>query len=255
MRILLIGDPSSTRGMLARKRLDDIGLAHEVSPAVFPPVERPWSTRYDEARRVRTYGYPMVRGEIGCFLAHRDAWHRVAEGTADIALILEDDAVLAGSDVAALQALASAQPLKDKVTLLFTVSQLRFRRWLRIGSISVVRPSGATYSTVAYLVGKTAATRLLAASETFSYPVDEFLNLEYRHGVTLVHSLPFLAGHLDDTASLIGERTKPRLTNFRRLLRNCHRLTRRARDGMRRLLTLAKMGLLFAKEEKAPFAE
>ena len=214
LRVLLICDPSTERGRRARMRLDDIGLGHEVSPAVFPPAEHPWSPHYDEATRVSAFGYPMVRGEVGCFLAHREAWRRIAEGQADIALILEDDAVLNASDLAAIQALATAQPLKDKVTLMFTVSRLRFRRWLQVGPTSVVRPTDTTYSTVAYLAGRTAAARLLAASETFFYPVDEFLNLECRHGVTLVQALPFLAGHLDDSVSLIGERPKPRLRTF-----------------------------------------
>jgi glycosyl transferase family 25 len=249
-RILLICDPSSDRGVLARKRLDAIGLGHEVSPAVFPPAERPWSTRYDEAARVNACGYPMVRGEVGCFLAHRDAWRRVAEGTEDVVLIMEDDATLAAPDVAAIQALASAPQLRDKLTLLFTVSRPRFRRWLRAGPASLAIPAERTYSTVAYLLGRNAAPRLLAASETFSCPVDEFLNLEYRHGVTLLVTVPLLAGHLDDAPSLIGARTKPRLSDIRRLRRNCHRLIGRLRNGARRLLTLARLGLLFAKVEK-----
>jgi glycosyl transferase family 25 len=231
-------------------RLDDIGLEHEVCPAIFPPPEHPWSPCYDEVRRIAAYGFPMVRGEIGCFLAHRDAWRRVIEGSTEITLVLEDDAVLLGDDLASIRAVASASGTKDVVTLLFTGSRLRFRRWLHIGNTSVVRPTGVAYNTAAYLVGKKSAVKLLAESETFFCPVDEFLNLEYMHGVTLVHTFPFLAGHPDETPSLIGERTKPKLTNFRRMRRNFHRLIRRFRDGACRLRTLAKMGLLFAKVEK-----
>jgi GR25 family glycosyltransferase involved in LPS biosynthesis len=231
-------------------RLDDIGLEHEVVPAVFPPAERPWSPHYDEVRRVNTYGYPMVRGEVGCFLAHRDAWRRAAEGETDVTLILEDDAVVPGSDLASIRQVASAPEIKGAATLLFTVSRLRFRRWLHLGNVSVVRPTDMAYSTAAYLVGKEGAAKLLADSEAFWCPVDEFLNLEYLHGVTLVHTSPFLAGNLEEMASLIGPRTKPKLSNFRRMRRNWHRLIRRLRDGACRLRTLTKMGLLFTKIEQ-----
>ena len=250
LRVLLICDPSTERGRRARMRLDDIGLEHEVVPAVFPPAERPWSPHYDEATRVNAFGYPMVRGEVGCFLAHRDAWRRAAEGADDVVLIMEDDATLAASDVAVIQALASAPQLRDKLTLLFTVSRPRFRRWLQAGPASLAIPSETTYSTVAYLLGRNATHRLLAASETFYCPVDEFLNLEYRHGVTLLITVPMLAGHLDDASTLIGARTKPRLSDIRRLKRNYHRLLGRLRNGARRLLTLARLGLLFTKVEK-----
>ena len=250
LKVLLICDPSTERGMLARNRLHDIGLEHEVCPAVFPPPEHPWSPRYDEGRRVDAYGYPMVRGEIGCFLAHREAWRRVVEESADMTLVLEDDNVLLDSDLASIREVAESPEIKDIVTLLFTGSRLRFRRWLRVGMVSVVRPTGVAYNTAAYLVGKKSAVKLLAESETFFCPVDEFLNLEYLHGVTLVHTYPFLAGHPDETPSLIGLRAKPKITNLRRLVRNYHRLIRRFRDGACRLRTLAKMGLLFAKVEK-----
>lgn len=250
LRVLLICDPSTERGRRARMRLDDIGLEHEVVPAVFPPAERPWSPHYDEVRRVHAYGYPMVRGEIGCFLAHRDAWRRVIEGSADMTLVLEDDAVLLGSDLASIRQAASVPETKGMTTLLFTASRLRFRRWLLIGNMSIVRPTGVAYNTAAYLIGKNGAAKLLAKSGTFWCPVDEFLNLEYLHEVTLVHTYPLLASHPEEMPSLIGLRAKPKITVVRRLVRNYHRLVRRFRDGVYRLWTLVKMGLLFTKVEK-----
>jgi len=250
LRVLLICDSSTERGRQARMRLDDIGLEHDVCPAIFPPPEHPWSPRYDEGRRIDAYGYPMVRGEIGCFLAHRNAWLRVIEGSAAMTLVLEDDAVLLGSDLASIRDVASATETKDIVTLLYTGSRLRFRRWLHIGNTSVVRPTGVAYGTVAYLIGKKGASKLLTESEAFWCPVDEFLNLEYVHGVTLFHTYPFLASHPEEMPSLIGPRAKPEITSLRRLKRNFHRLVRRFRDGSCRLQTLVKIGLLFTKVKK-----
>lgn len=246
-RVLLICDPSTERGMLAQKRLDDLGLTHEVSPAVFPPPEHP---RYASSRRINAYGYPMVRGEIGCFLAHRDVWLRVVQGSTEMTLVVEDDAVLLAADLSAIREVASAPQSKDVVTLLYTGSRLRFRSWLRLGAVAVVRPTGVAYSTAAYLIGKSGAAKLLAGSETFWCPVDEFLNLEYLNGISLVHTYPFLAGHPEETPSLIGLREKPRLSLLRRLRRNFSRTIRWFRDRDCRLRTLLRMGLLFAKVEE-----
>ena len=249
-KILLICDPASERGMVALKRLVDIGLAPEVIPAVFPPVTPPWSPRYDELRRVAAYGYPMIRGEVGCFLAHRDAWRRVTEGPDDLVLVLEDDAVLAACDLDAISTVAARRELDDIVTLLFTVSHMSFRRWRQVGAVSIVRPTGTTHSTVAYLIGKESAAHLLAHSETFFCPVDDYLNMSYLHGVTLVLTCPFLAGYCSISPSLIGLRTKPKLTNLQRLRRNGFRLIRRLRASLHELSTLFKMGILFSQTER-----
>lgn len=249
-KILLICDPASARGMFALKRLVDIGLNPEVIPAVFPPATHPWSPRYDELRRVAAYGYPMIRGEIGCFLAHRDAWRRVTEGPDDLVLVLEDDAVLAVCDLDAISTVAARRELDDMVTLLFTVSHPSFRCWRQVGAVSIVRPTGTTHSTVAYLVGIEGAARLLAHSETFFCPVDDYLNMSYLHGVTLMLTYPFLAGYCSNSPSLIGLRTKPKLTNLQRLKRNGFRLLRRLRAGLHGLSVLFKMGILFSRTER-----
>ncbi len=249
-KILLICDPASGRGVTARKRLEDLGLNFEVIAAIFPPATPPWSPRYDEARRVAAYGYPMVRGEIGCFLAHREAWRRAVEGPDDLVLVLEDDAVLAAGDLEAIGKVAANRELNAMVTLLFTVSRLRFRRWRQAGAVSIVRPTQTTHSTVAYLIGRKGAADLLAGSETIYCPVDDYLNMGYLHGVTLVLTYPFLAGHCPTTPSLIGPRMKARIGLLRRLRRNWFRLTRRLKAGLHGLSALFKLGLLFSRTER-----
>lgn len=249
-KILLICDPTSARGMGALKRLTNLGLNPKVIPAVFPPATPPWSPHYDEPMRVAAYGYPMLRGEVGCFLAHRDAWRRVAEGPDDLTLVLEDGAILAAGDLEAIGTVAANRELNAMVTLLFTVSRLSFRRWRQAGAVSIVRPTETTHSTVAYLIGKEGASHLLAHSETFFCPLDDYLNMGYLHGVTLVLTCPFLSGYCSMSPSLIGLRTKPKLTTRQRLRRNWFRVIRRLKADLYGLSALFKMGILFSRTER-----
>jgi glycosyl transferase family 25 len=197
----------------------------------------------------------MVRGEVGCFLAHRAAWRRVTEGPDELVLVLEDDAVLAAGDLEAIRAVAARRELDAMITLLFTVSRPTFRRWREVGGVSIVHPADTIHSTVAYMVGKEGAAHLLAHSENFFSPVDDYLNMGYLHGVSIVLTYPFLAGHCSTTPSLIGLRTKAKLTARQYLKRNGFRLIRRLRTCLHGISMLRQMGLLFSRTERLPLQD
>jgi Glycosyltransferase family 25 (LPS biosynthesis protein) len=40
------------------------------------------------------YPFDLGKGEIACFLSHRSVWRRIAKGSGDFALVLEDDVEL-----------------------------------------------------------------------------------------------------------------------------------------------------------------
>jgi len=250
LRILIITERDSPRAAAAAARFDGLKADWQVSPAIFVTGSQPWSPHYDDKRRMRITGYPMTRGEVGCFLAHREAWRRVAEGADERVLILEDDAVISASDLPAITAIAESEGSGAAVVLLFSITHLNFRRWRQVGNVSLVKPNHTTYSAVAYMISQQTAKRLLAASESFFFTVDEFFNMEYLHGLPLLHTYPFLAKHPKDVTSVIGSRAKPRISNARRLLRNFHILVRRFRDGVCRLRTRFRMGLLFTPTER-----
>lgn len=249
LKVIVICDVDSQRGQSAIRHLQELNVNYVVCPAIFPSGSPPWSMHYNEAKRFKVAGYPMVRGEVGCFLSHREAWKTVVAGEDNSALIIEDDAIIDPNNLATIDSIAHQEEIKEVITLLFTVSNLRFRRWKTMDHVSVVLPSKTTYSTVAYIVTKKTARKLLAASESFFSPVDNFLNMQHLHGVPLVHTYPFLVSHNEETPSCIGVRNKPRISSLMRLIRNYYKFTRLICDRVFHLRARIAMGLVFRKLE------
>jgi glycosyl transferase, family 25 len=249
IHILAICDINSPKGKIANQRLIDLGASFEIIPAVFPSEPHPWSALYDEKRRIQLNGYPLVKGEVGCFLAHREAWKAAVAGPHETVLILEDDFKITPEDLPKIAPIAEIKESKNLITLLFVANhELSFRRWLKPGDVQLVVPTEKAYSTLAYFVSKQSAAQLLKCSESIFCPVDEFTNLESLHGIPLVYTYPLLVSQ-DGSDSTIGHRAKPPIKITQKLVRNCFRFIWKVREKISRLRTLLKLGLIGTKVE------
>lgn len=118
---------------------------------------------------------PLKSGEVDCFLSHLACWKDAAASSSlPYAVVLEDDAVLAGGGLsamhAALERLARLDPTWD--LLYFGRERLGEDR-VELGEF--VAP-GYSYCTYAYAVSKQGLQKLLAyAPWRLVMPVDEFL--------------------------------------------------------------------------------
>lgn len=245
--MFVISLPDSPRQAAFRAHARSIGLEPELSPGVQPAGDSPWSPHYDDAGRRRLFGYPMQRGEVGCFLAHRNVWSTMVERRLPVALVLEDDAVLAGSRLAEVVSAAEAILGRPLVARLVSEPRPAIRIWRELGGGAClglpVRPGNLT---TAYLITLEAAGALLTASERFRFPVDDFMNHTYRHGVDILHLEPELARH-DAVRSEIGVRLKPPVTPWVRLRREWFRVGRSVRGGLGRLAGRLRLGLLLTR--------
>lgn len=229
--------------------LNALKLPHEMSAAVFPEGAAPWSEHYDDETRRRQLGYSMTRGEVGCFLAHRRVWATIIHRRLQAALVIEDDARLAPTAGPALAAIAQALHGRSCFARLISEPHPAFRPWLGLGEHGClaypVRPGNLT---VAYLLTLACAKSLLKHSESFSCPVDDFMNLEHLHGAIGLHLEPPIAEHHDDGKSLIGKRSKPAMKRTAKLAREIRRARSKIALGISRELTLWRLGIRF----KAP---
>jgi glycosyl transferase family 25 len=249
LHIFAIADINSPKGKIVNQRLSDLGVSYEIIPAVFPTEPHPWSPLYNEKKRIQLNGYPMVKGEVGCFLAHREVWKAALLGPHETVLILEDDFKINPEDLPKIEAIAEIKESKNLVTLLFVANhKLSFRRWLKQCDVHLVLPTDKVYSTLAYFISKQTAARLLKHSESIFCPVDEFTNMESLHRIPLVHTHPFLVEH-DGSTSVIGLRTKPPITTRQKLVRNYFRFIVGIKEKMVRIKTRLRLGLLGVKVE------
>jgi hypothetical protein len=138
----------------------------------------------------------------------------------------------------------------DFITLLHTNNENYFRRWKKVDEVWFVCPCQDSFSTAAYIVDKKSAKKLLLHSEKFFCPVDQFLNLEYLHGVILMRTHPLLASNDKTFPSLIGERIKPKISNFKKIVRNYFRLVNSAGRLFSKIKILIKLGIIFLPQKR-----
>lgn len=101
---LIIGLERSYRGAPLTEQLEAIGVHYERSPGVEGTFQgRNVREFTDDSIAAALFGRALTTGEVGCALAHRVAYQRLLDSTAEWALVFEDDArVVRPADMAAI---------------------------------------------------------------------------------------------------------------------------------------------------------
>jgi GR25 family glycosyltransferase involved in LPS biosynthesis len=76
--IIMISVLGSRRHRLLEDHLSELGVGAQVVPAIFLNGDLERASDYDLRMRMKILGYGLTNGEVGCFLAHRSAWEKVA---------------------------------------------------------------------------------------------------------------------------------------------------------------------------------
>ncbi len=245
--VIVITSPGSQRQQLAVQHLQGRGLVPKISPAVFIEGEVSACRHYNEAQRNFVLGYDMTKGEVGCFLAHRQAWELTVQLGVNC-LILEDDARLDPSLPALLPQISATIQDTNFIIRLYSFRHPKGKLWHAINeTVFITRPLIAGSSAVAYLLTPKAAQALIAASETFWLAVDEYMDDEMAHGCAIMQVTPELIYHEDGGASLIGSRTKPKLKFWAKIRREALRIIKNIRQAIHREGVLWKLGIRFRK--------
>lgn len=187
----------------------------------FEPVHVPWirPTAFgDECKsslRTRHWGSPLTLGEVGCFLAHRSAWKRIAEIEAGPVLVVEDDVgFLSGAREAFLVAAERYDHRRDWIRFYSDWVRPCFRQVSLSGSASLGIPVSPGNCCVAYMIGPEVARRFYDNSPVLHCPSDDYMGQSWTHGTRELHCNPFPCVHDDGRVSLIGYRPKHRRLPF-----------------------------------------
>ena len=168
------------------------------------------------------YPFAMGKGEIGCLRSHRKCWQWIVDNDVEFALIAEDDLSLdpdLWQDVLTLiERHATAEhfirlPAKTRETPAHTLDQQ--------GASRLFLPKVIGLQTVFQAVGKSAAARLLHATEEFDRPVDTFLQMHWVHQQPIHTILPNGVSEL--TAALGGSTIQKKSRTSRKLMREFRR--------------------------------
>ncbi|MEP0154135.1 MAG: glycosyltransferase family 25 protein [Pseudophaeobacter sp.] len=182
-----------------------------------------------------SYPFRLSPGEIGCFLSHRRCWQRIVDAGWDYALIVEDDLALDHSLWADVLMLITEQASTDSfIRLPAKRREMPVAQHAQQGESKLFLPRVIGLQTVAQIVGRAAAKRLLAATEQLDRPVDTFLQMHWIHQQQIQTILP--NGVSEQTEALGGSTIQKRKSGsklgreFKRSLYRAQVSTRPQRD-------------------------
>lgn len=178
--VFIIGLPGRFRGERTEQQLADLGLQVSRSDGVLvsdlPTDGEPFVDQ--ESARV-LLKRDLTDGEIGCALAHRAVAKRLLESTHDFCVVLEDDAKLVDPDAFLAAVRASAEVFagdgeSSRVRILYAQrSGLVFGADTGDGGDLAIRPClTAPHATTGYLINRSAARELVAATSPVTYVAD-----------------------------------------------------------------------------------
>lgn len=126
------------------------------------------------------YPFPLSKGEIACFLSHRAIWARMLQDDIDVALVLEDDAVIdppvfKTAFEYAQDSIATCGVIQFQTRAIPAAAPIHHAH----PSARIVQPRPAMLRTTAMLLSRAAARRLHEASATIDRPVDAFFQMTW----------------------------------------------------------------------------
>ena len=219
MRIIVINlDQDTDRRERVEGRLRELGLRWERLAAVdghrLEPHHETMIDRAGQASR----GLDLSPGAMGCWISHRQAQIMVADQTASMALIMEDDISITDHLPNVLERIAGGEASRFDVIRLHRY-KLRRRfvpvRCIGSGAIGFVRPTDS--GTQAYVITREAARRIITTIPRMVQLADHALYEHWTHGLVVCSIDPPVVYHRDHGQSSIGARPLSATSYFRPL--------------------------------------
>jgi len=177
------------------------------------------------------YPFPLTPGEVGCFLSHRRCWRRILAEGWEYALIVEDDLAIAPERLQAALALIENHVTPESYIRLPVKQREKPAQVLgESDGMALILPKVIGLQTVAQVVGRGAAGRLLRATEVIDRPVDTLLQMHWVTGQP-VHSLTG-SGARELTADLGGSTIQKKTRAGDKLAREIKRAAYRAQVAL-----------------------
>ena len=232
---------STARREKMTERLQHLGLDFHFIDAVMgkdlPDAEK---NRLRSPKRQRFLRSPLSDGALGCLMSHRLVWQKMQDDKVDMALVLEDDAVISPD-------LLDVLPRLEKLKSRFDVINLHNRKLRPLVDIAQISDSHRltttrynAIGTESYVISRKAAKRLLEVSFPMVFEVDLLINRWWDHGLQTLVVQPSLV-HEDSDESTIGySQAKPLWPNDT-AIDTLKRRFNRAKDSMAKRRSFAAM--------------
>ncbi len=197
-----------------RRHLSELGLDFELHDAVDGHhVPRELRGSYGDVEARARLGRDLLPGEIGCAMSHLNILRLIVERRIPEALVLEDDAVLDAETVELLRHRDRLQEDREIVLLNHHSRDGAAHRgaetslWGRVpisGRFSSGRFVEHAWSSVAYLVRRSGAQKILQVAHPIWCPIDQLTGAHHPAGLRVYGITPRCVGEADLPSTMAG---------------------------------------------------
>lgn len=161
----------------------------------------------DDHKRRWITPYPLSNNEIGCWLSHRRALQKIAEGERSTAAVIEDDAELLPDFPNVIAAIDQQQPDFDFIFL-----HRKFKKGEQfvpckplLPELRLGRVGPAHMGAIGYVVSRQGAQKFLAYAPRFAHAVDKEIHRYWANGLDIYGLERPIVVHADQGHSFIEE--------------------------------------------------
>jgi glycosyl transferase family 25 len=198
-------DRAQDRRALMTRQFDAHGIDVQFFSGIEPRSPFDDVPEADVLARMRRYGRPLTKGEVGCYLSHREVWKRLINSTDAAWCVMEDDIALRDGFADVVRELAANREHWDVVRLM----GLNWNTRIPFADL----PSGAKLmwmdrqpvGTQCYVLTREAAARLLQHTERMIHAIDTAIDRHWQHGLRLLITEPEFV-ELTESESTMGHR-------------------------------------------------
>lgn len=135
----------------------------------------PLFEKYNEKKRLHAKGYPLTKGELGCFASHYLLWEKCIELNEPI-VVVEDDAQLEDCFADSIQLVPQLEKY-GYVRLFFNHRRERpFTRMGTLGKHDIVQYHRGPRATRAYYIAPSSAKKFIDSAQEWYLPVDDYMD-------------------------------------------------------------------------------
>ncbi|EEG86122.1 LPS glycosyltransferase [Proteus penneri ATCC 35198] len=178
-----------------RNQLDNIGISYQFIEAIDGRIMS------DNTIKQLAYDYPdcyLTKGEIGCTLSHMAIYKKMIEDNIEIALILEDDALLPSNIYSKLIDIKNIDKSSKPNVYILTKTESYIKNKQLNNNIYYAYSVSGTYG---YVINKAAAKSLLSKLTPIKYEADMWSTFKRQGLINLYCHIPHLIDNNDKDSS------------------------------------------------------
>ena len=160
-----------------------------------------------------SYHTALSRGEIGCYLSHRKAWRKIADGDQPYGIVLEDDFYLSGDlnqSIATINEINFPWDLIKLSAYQSRVRKINYRHKLS-DQYDLVVHNKTMSGGAATAITKQAAKKLLEKTNKFGRPIDTDIQHFWEKDISVLSLLPYpIAQDMEVETTISDRKNRPK---------------------------------------------